>query len=201
MDCEYDGGAAPRWTKTLGSAATTTSGGEDEATDQPPSTRQGSDDDAAKIEAQLKNDGATNLIPASDMPPPLKSVPVEVSRKESIVSPNISLEGQPDAHAWYVDVYRLLFDTGGLTLCRLLSPDLPPKRHLRRIVEQYFANVHPLRCFAFVHKPSFMRQLDKGFISDDENALLHIICAHGVKYDIQISDTLLEANFETDFIS
>ncbi|PNY28454.1 transcriptional regulatory protein, partial [Tolypocladium capitatum] len=54
----------------------------------------------------------------------------------------------------------------------LLSPDLPTTRNLRRVVEQYFANVHPLRCFAFVHKPSFMRQLDRGFTSDDEFLLL-----------------------------
>lgn len=64
---------------------------------------------------------------------------------------------------------------------RLVSPSLPTGRNLRRVVEQYFANVHPIRCFAFVHKPSFMRQLDKGFTSDDESALLHIICAHGAK--------------------
>jgi hypothetical protein len=50
------------------------------------------------------------------------------------------------------------------------------------VVEHYFANIHPIRCFAFVHKPSFMRQLDNGFNSDDESALLHIICAHGAKY-------------------
>ncbi|EHK17645.1 uncharacterized protein TRIVIDRAFT_42822 [Trichoderma virens Gv29-8] len=30
--------------------------------------------------------------------------------------------------------------------------------------------------------PSFLRQLDKGFTSDDESALLHIICAHGAKF-------------------
>ena len=68
------------------------------------------------------------------------------------------------------------------TLRRLLSPELPTGRSLHRVVEQYFANVHPLRCFAFVHKPSFMRQLDRGFASDDESALLHIICAHGAKF-------------------
>jgi hypothetical protein len=64
---------------------------------------------------------------------------------------------------------------------RLLSPDLPSSRHLRRLVEQYFINIHPVRCFAFVHKPSFMRQLDKGFTTDDELALLHIMCAQGAK--------------------
>lgn len=68
-----------------------------------------------------------------------------------------------------------------LTIRRLLAPELPTTRNLRRTVDQYFANVHPIRCFAFVHKPSFMRQLDKGFVQDDESALLHIVCALGAK--------------------
>ncbi|KAG6055107.1 hypothetical protein E4U17_003205 [Claviceps sp. LM77 group G4] len=67
-------------------------------------------------------------------------------------------------------------------LAWLVSPSLPTSSNLRRVVEQYFANVRPLRCFAFVHKPSFMRQLDSGLSSDDESALLHIICAHGAKF-------------------
>lgn len=49
------------------------------------------------------------------------------------------------------------------------------------MVDHYFANIHPLRCFAFVHRPSFTRQLDKGFEHDDEKALLNVICAHGAK--------------------
>ncbi|KAG5918177.1 hypothetical protein E4U53_004111, partial [Claviceps sorghi] len=65
---------------------------------------------------------------------------------------------------------------------RLFSASLPTGRNLGRVVEQYFANVHPLRCFAFVHKPSFMRQLDRGFGSEDEAALLHVVCAHGAKF-------------------
>ncbi|RCI10967.1 hypothetical protein L249_5296 [Ophiocordyceps polyrhachis-furcata BCC 54312] len=69
----------------------------------------------------------------------------------------------------------------------LLSSELPTGPKLRRLVEQYFANVHPLRCFAFVHKPSFMHQLDKGGVgSEDEScsssALLHIMCAHGARF-------------------
>lgn len=52
------------------------------------------------------------------------------------------------------------------------------------MVEQYFANVHPLRCFGFVHKPSFMRQLDGGGLvgAEDESALLHVVCAHGARF-------------------
>ncbi|PHH68377.1 hypothetical protein CDD82_604 [Ophiocordyceps australis] len=71
---------------------------------------------------------------------------------------------------------------GSHSLAWLLSPNLPSGRNLGRVVEQYFANLHPLRCFAFVHKPSFMSQLDKGLTSDDESALLHVICAHGAKF-------------------
>lgn len=75
-----------------------------------------------------------------------------------------------------------LFCDNRMLICvRLLSPNLPTARNLRRVVEQYFANIHPLKCFAFVHKPSFMRQLDKGFTTDDESALLHVVCAHGAK--------------------
>ncbi|KAK0388456.1 hypothetical protein NLU13_4700 [Sarocladium strictum] len=168
-ECEYDGGAAPRWTKTLANPTAATPGVDQEGAAEAPSvTSQGSAEDAEKIEAQLKNDSTANPMPPSVMPPPSKQMSTDLPRRDSLTSPKIAgPDGLvADAHAW------------------LLSPDLPPKRHLRRIVEQYFANVHPLRCFAFVHKPSFMRQLDKGFETDDENALLYIICAHGVKFHI-----------------
>lgn len=91
---------------------------------------------------------------------------------------------QVSYHGMYIshcETVALTRDTDVLCYTRLVSSSLPTGRNLRRVVEQYFANVHPLRCFAFVHKPSFMRQLDKGFTSDDESALLHIICAHGAK--------------------
>ncbi|KAL2691215.1 hypothetical protein Neosp_001596 [[Neocosmospora] mangrovei] len=66
----------------------------------------------------------------------------------------------------------------------LFTPALPSTPSiLRRLAEQYFDNVHPLRCFAFVHKPSFMRRLDEGFGTDsNNNALLHMICAHGARF-------------------
>lgn len=55
-------------------------------------------------------------------------------------------------------------------------------RTLRRLVEHYFENVHPLRCFAFLHKPSFLRELDRGLaLSEQDLPLRYIICAHGAK--------------------
>lgn len=67
---------------------------------------------------------------------------------------------------------------------RLLESELPEDRNLlRRLVELYFENVHHLRCFAFIHKPSFMREIDLDEPPSKEQApLRHIICAHGAKY-------------------
>lgn len=50
------------------------------------------------------------------------------------------------------------------------------------LVEEYFNNIHPLRAFAFMHKPSFLQRLD-GDVSKnfDNHALLHVICALGAQ--------------------
>ncbi|KAJ5206639.1 hypothetical protein N7491_002746, partial [Penicillium cf. griseofulvum] len=66
---------------------------------------------------------------------------------------------------------------------RLHSPQLPDKERIIILVEEYFAHVHPLRCFGFVHKPSFMQRLDEDLESCCNNeSLLHIICALGAKF-------------------
>lgn len=47
-------------------------------------------------------------------------------------------------------------------------------------IDAYFAHVHPLRCFGFLHKPSFMHNLDhRDPNTFDEDALLLIMCALG----------------------
>ena len=69
-----------------------------------------------------------------------------------------------------------------LSLCRLTSRELPDPKHIRLLVNYYFQNFHPLRCFAFVHKPSFLRKLVDNFTPGLlENALLHIMCAIGAQ--------------------
>ncbi|KAJ5365265.1 hypothetical protein N7517_008151 [Penicillium concentricum] len=66
---------------------------------------------------------------------------------------------------------------------RLDSPKLPDKERILILVEEYFAHVHPLRCFGFVHKPSFMQRLDEDLESCcNHESLLHIICALGAKF-------------------
>ncbi|CAG8374419.1 unnamed protein product [Penicillium salamii] len=65
----------------------------------------------------------------------------------------------------------------------LHSPHLPDKQHIMILVEQYFTHVHPLRCFGFVHKPTFMQRIDEDLEScRNEESLLHIICALGAKF-------------------
>ncbi|KAG6047600.1 hypothetical protein E4U39_000288 [Claviceps sp. Clav50 group G5] len=176
--CVYNGGPAPRWTRNLDKPKRISMEAEEEAqekdgnateryettvTEVPqtaPVLSHGDDSDASVREASLECSDQVH-----DKPPILsdaRSMAVAASQSLSDSDSKESLASHP--LAW------------------LVSPSLPRSSNLRRVVEQYFANVHPLRCFAFVHKPSFMRQLDSGLSSDDESALLHIICAHGAKF-------------------
>lgn len=65
---------------------------------------------------------------------------------------------------------------------RLYSQELPEGSKLWALIEEYFAHIHPMRCFGFVHKPSFMQRIDEDIGScRDEESLLHVICALGAK--------------------
>lgn len=80
------------------------------------------------------------------------------------------------------EFYTLSLFNISANVTRLYAPHLPDKRRIIILVEQYFAHVHPLRCFGFVHKPSFMQRLDEDLeLCRDEESLLHIICALGAK--------------------
>ncbi|KAL5115332.1 hypothetical protein ACEQ8H_006777 [Pleosporales sp. CAS-2024a] len=65
----------------------------------------------------------------------------------------------------------------------LFAAQLPPRARLHALLDAYFNNVHPIRVFAFEHKPSFIRMLDEGQLTDpSDQALLHIMCALGAKF-------------------
>lgn len=69
-----------------------------------------------------------------------------------------------------------------LTNSRLNSYHLPNYWEIGQLVEEYFNNIHPLRCFAFIHRPSFLQRLDKEASRRNKNyALLYIICALGAQ--------------------
>lgn len=66
---------------------------------------------------------------------------------------------------------------------RLNHSHLPETKHVRLLVTHYFQNFHPLRCFGFVHKPTFLRRLDDELLADPEKSpLLHIMCTLGAQY-------------------
>ncbi|KAJ5682112.1 uncharacterized protein N7477_002052 [Penicillium maclennaniae] len=68
-------------------------------------------------------------------------------------------------------------------LSRLNVRYLPTPWKIGLLVEEYFNNIHPLRCFAFIHRPSFLQRLDiETSKMTRNNALLHIICALGGQF-------------------
>ncbi|KAK6085840.1 hypothetical protein SCUP234_02747 [Seiridium cupressi] len=65
----------------------------------------------------------------------------------------------------------------------LLSPQLPGTDKIVILVEEFFARMHHLRCFGFIHKPSYLQQLDEQPRKIQQgNTLLHAICALGAKF-------------------
>jgi hypothetical protein len=83
-------------------------------------------------------------------------------------------------HNWTGTIPTRLANNILLTVPRLSSSELPDGKHIKVLVEHYFQNFHPLRCYAFIHKPSFMQKLNDRLDSDlRDDALLHIMCTIG----------------------
>ncbi|XHG05642.1 hypothetical protein AWENTII_008858 [Aspergillus wentii] len=65
----------------------------------------------------------------------------------------------------------------------LISSELPDPDKIQLLVNEYFCNIHPLRCYAFIHQPSFLQRLDSGLArAPHRHALLHIMCALGAQF-------------------
>ena len=78
----------------------------------------------------------------------------------------------------------------------LFAPCLPAYNLILDLVEEYFRTIHPLRCFGFIHKPSFLQKVedeietrrdddaghDEIEIRRDDNILLLAVCALGAKF-------------------
>ncbi|PSR97213.1 fungal-specific transcription factor domain-domain-containing protein [Coniella lustricola] len=68
----------------------------------------------------------------------------------------------------------------------LLAPELPQSHeHIVELVEAFFVNMHSLRFFGFIHKPSVMRHLEQwsySWYENQDNSLLLAVCALGAKY-------------------
>lgn len=71
---------------------------------------------------------------------------------------------------------------------RVLSHSLPKYADILLLVEEYFALVHPLRMFGFIHKPTFLQKLeDQSGPERNRNVLLLVVCALGAKYVLTCS--------------
>lgn len=107
----------------------------------------------------------------------------------------------PPSLTWYERLLRFSSCSCLMTsFGRLFMQQLPPKSKLHALLNAYFNNIHPIRVFAFEHKPSFMRMLDEGQLTDSsDQALLHIMCALGARfYALEHSESL--GNLSKDLI-
>lgn len=65
------------------------------------------------------------------------------------------------------------------------GPSLDESNLRSRLLSAYFDRVHPLRCLAFIHKPSFMYALDRGTLTHQyDDALVDAMCALGARYNM-----------------
>ncbi|KAL2833694.1 hypothetical protein BDW59DRAFT_168788 [Aspergillus cavernicola] len=70
-----------------------------------------------------------------------------------------------------------------LRISRLKSSNLPDRAKVAVLVDNYFAHVHPIRCFAFLHRPSFLQRVDEELVSGSRpSALVHVVCALGAQF-------------------
>lgn len=102
VDCEYDGGAAPRWTKSLGhqsQMALTDDGESSHGGSNEGEGQDGMKNDDERLEEQYRQHvAADKMTPISDMPPPSRPL----SRHGSIASSVFPADGAvSDALAWY----------------------------------------------------------------------------------------------------
>ncbi|KAH8812765.1 hypothetical protein F5884DRAFT_316685 [Xylogone sp. PMI_703] len=114
-----------------------------------------------------------------------KSLPCTYSRHDaqhqedsrSHISPSASSEDSPGA----ARSSNLTQSDDQIHWLRLES--LPTNySQLKLLVDLYFDRISPLRCFGFLHKPSFMQSLDRGSIIEEYGeALVLIICALGAR--------------------
>ncbi|KAF7548014.1 hypothetical protein G7046_g8824 [Stylonectria norvegica] len=166
LDCIYDGGSAPRWARNLSKAPTSASTDGDGDAD--------ADSAVDGSASRSRSKGSSSVVMADSSSPSLMQSREADDRPSASQTRESSSIKQQQVD--FADDDELSIHTW------LVSPELPSTNNIRLVVDHYFANIHPLRCFAFVHRPSFTRQLDKGLEFDDEKALLHIICAHGAKF-------------------
>ncbi|KFX87420.1 hypothetical protein V490_08281 [Pseudogymnoascus sp. VKM F-3557] len=106
-----------------------------------------------------------------------KSLPLSREEPESNAFVAVDVQS-PNAHDGTLDA------RGAELPAWLFSSSLPSKEIIYQLVDNYFTNIHPLRCYSFIHRPSFMERLDQdpAITNMMSGPLLHVICALGAKF-------------------
>lgn len=170
VDCVYDEDAAPQWTRvvqqpnppsdTSPRRRDSTIYAEDGATNQEEHLNHDRDDSPTRVTMSIE---APTQV-SSTRPPATASTFAPVPLRRSVSARPTNADEGPDSLSW------------------LFRPQLPNRQKVRILAKEYFENVHPLRCYAFIHRPSFIQRLDESSSEDHaKNALLHIVCALGAK--------------------
>lgn len=170
MDCVYEEDSTPQWTRvvqqpnppadTSPRPRDSTIHVEHDATSQDENTIANHSDSPTHVTMSIETPTHT----ASTRPPTTANVLPAAPLRRSVSVRTTTAEEGPDSLSW------------------LFRPQLPNRQKVRILAKEYFENVHPLRCYAFIHRPSFIQRLDESSSEDHaRNALLHIVCALGAK--------------------
>ncbi|KAL4939330.1 hypothetical protein BDV06DRAFT_231114 [Aspergillus oleicola] len=86
--------------------------------------------------------------------------------------PSPVAQGEPEAEP----------DAEPASLAWLKSSNMPDKAKVMVLVDNYFTHVHTIRCFAFLHRPSFLQRVDEELADSKPTALLYVVCALGAQF-------------------
>lgn len=187
VDCVYDEDSAPQWTRvvqqpdaptyTSPSVSDGTNQLKDDATGSHQILSEGVDESPTQISMSIE----TPVNTAATPPTSTSAAHPTITLRRSVSARNLGASEGPDSLDWYLELLPR-FTVKFLTPIRLFRPQLPNRQRVRILAKEYFENIHPLRCYAFIHRPSFIQRLDESSNDDhSRNALLHVVCALGAK--------------------
>ena len=185
VSCVYEEDSAPQWEKLVKTTRVEHNETSNSGSQASHNVRDAADDAIQSREisnSEARSPSQTTMSTYISQPantglrieiPPQPERPSSLHRHASSVRDATTEEG-PDSLDW------------------LYKPHLPSRQRTRMLVKEYFENIHPLRCYAFIHRPSFLQRIEESSNEDhDRNSLLHIVCALGAKfYALQYTSTL-----------
>lgn len=180
--CVYDEDSAPQWERVVLSSRQSDAG---HHTDTPESDQ--------TTKSKDKTSGSASQVSTETRTSPPVTMSIEQQKNTTLPDFQQS-SGRPafPPLSRSSSIRPLTAEEGPDSLEWLFRPQLPGRQRVRMLVKEYFENIHPLRCYAFIHRPSFIQRLDETSSDDhSRDGLLHIVCALGAKlYALQYTSSL-----------